>query len=194
MIQSMVRVAWNNALGTWWLVAQEDVLIGLYPPTHRRTISWSDESPSTPSKSLNKSDYVLKQTIEQLEQYFAGDRQTFSVPTKLIGTDFQLAIWKALQSIPYGSTSSYGELAKKIGATKAARAVGAANGRNPISIIYPCHRVIGSSGQLTGYAGGLQCKQKLLEMEHHFRMGKSTMFFDPPLESPPAVELLAAAT
>lgn len=101
----------------------------------------------------------------QLEEYFDGDRREFDLPLAPEGTEFQLAVWDALLRIPYGQTAGYGELAAWIGKPTASRAVGAANGRNPISIIVPCHRVIGASGDLTGYGGGLERKRTLLDLE-----------------------------
>ena len=107
----------------------------------------------------------LKETIRQLESYFAGKLQDFDLPLAPEGTDFQLKVWKRLCDIPYGKTISYGELARRIGNPNASRAVGLANGSNPIPIIIPCHRVIGSNGKLTGYGGGLPIKEKLLALE-----------------------------
>ena len=101
----------------------------------------------------------------QLDEYFQGKRTTFSLPFKLTGTPFQLAVWKELQNIPYGKTTSYKEIAQKINKPKACRAVGMANNKNPLPIIIPCHRVIGSNGKLIGYAGGLKLKNYLLELE-----------------------------
>ena len=108
---------------------------------------------------------VLKETERQLGEYFKGRRKTFDLPLDFAGTAFQKSVWKALLKIPYGQTRSYGELAQQLGNAKAMRAVGAANGRNPISIVAPCHRVIGASGKLTGFAGGLQAKAFLLQLE-----------------------------
>lgn len=107
----------------------------------------------------------LRQARQQLEEYFAGTRKEFDLPLKLIGTEFQVDVLQALQDIPYGVTVSYGEIAKRIGRPKAVRAVGAANGRNPIPIVVPCHRVIGSGGDLTGFGGGLDTKEALLRLE-----------------------------
>jgi methylated-DNA-[protein]-cysteine S-methyltransferase len=101
----------------------------------------------------------------QLTEYFAGERRDFDLPLKLNGTEFQLSVLEALQKIPYGETSSYSDIAERIGRPKAVRAVGAANGRNPIPIIVPCHRVIGSHGDLTGFGGGLETKEALLRLE-----------------------------
>ena len=108
---------------------------------------------------------LIKKAASQLNEYFEGKRKTFDLPLNQQGTDFQLKIWNALQNIPYGETRSYGELAAMTGNPKASRAVGMANNRNPIPVIIPCHRIIGSDGSLTGYAGGLELKQKLLELE-----------------------------
>jgi methylated-DNA-[protein]-cysteine S-methyltransferase len=105
------------------------------------------------------------EAIEQLEQYFAGDRTEFDLALDMRGTPFQKDVWNALLTIPYGETRSYGEIARQIGRPDRARAVGAANGSNPISIVVPCHRVIGSDGSLTGYGGGLDRKRFLLELE-----------------------------
>ena len=102
---------------------------------------------------------------QQLAEYFAGKRKDFDLPLSLAGTEFQVAVLEALQKIPYGETTSYGAIAKQIGRPKAVRAVGAANGRNPIPIIVPCHRVIGSTGDLTGFGGGLDTKAELLRLE-----------------------------
>src|SRR3954451_12409631 len=110
-------------------------------------------------------DDVVVAAREQLEAYFAGDRTTFDVPLRLDGTAFQRAVWAALREIPYAETIDYGELARRVGKPGAARAVGLANGRNPVAIVVPCHRVIGASGTLTGYGGGLERKRALLELE-----------------------------
>jgi methylated-DNA-[protein]-cysteine S-methyltransferase len=111
---------------------------------------------------------VVREGMRQLEAYFAGTRTEFDVPLAPEGTVFQLRVWKALVEIPYGETRSYGELARSIGKPAAVRAVGAANGRNPIGIIVPCHRVIGSNGKLVGYGGGLPMKQLLLDLEAEY--------------------------
>ncbi|MDX2378720.1 MAG: methylated-DNA--[protein]-cysteine S-methyltransferase [Acidimicrobiia bacterium] len=108
---------------------------------------------------------ILEQTERQLGEYFAGDRLEFDLPLDPVGTDFQHAAWTALCTIPYGETVSYGEQAGRMGDARKARAVGAANGRNPISIIVPCHRVVGADGSLTGFAGGIDSKAWLLDHE-----------------------------
>lgn len=107
----------------------------------------------------------FEEVRRQLDEYFAGERKDFDLPLSLQGTEFQVQVLQALQTIPYGETTSYGAIAKQIGRPKAVRAVGAANGRNPIPIIVPCHRVIGSSGDLTGFGGGLDTKAELLRLE-----------------------------
>lgn len=108
---------------------------------------------------------LVRETKRQLDEYFAGKRKDFDVPTRLNGTEFQKRVWLALRDIPYGKTASYKDIAAAVGCPKGYRAVGMANNRNPISIIYPCHRVVGSDGSLTGYGGGLDVKAKLLELE-----------------------------
>ncbi|MGB0165302.1 MAG: methylated-DNA--[protein]-cysteine S-methyltransferase [Luteibaculum sp.] len=108
---------------------------------------------------------VIKQCIQQLEEYFAGERSSFDLPTWQVGSSFQQRVWKALLDIPYGSTESYMSLSKRMADEKTIRAVAAANGANALSIIIPCHRVIGSNQKLMGYAGGLRAKKKLLELE-----------------------------
>lgn len=108
---------------------------------------------------------ILLQAERELGEYFAGERTCFSVPLDAVGTDFQKKVWAALLTIPYGETRSYGDLAKQVGNPNASRAVGAANGKNPLSIVAPCHRAIGSNGALTGFASGLETKQYLLSHE-----------------------------
>lgn len=108
---------------------------------------------------------ILVETVRQLREYFAGARTRFDIPLDFHGTDFQKSVWRALLAIPFGETRSYAAIAREIGRPAAVRAVGAANGRNPISIIAPCHRVIGSNGALTGFAGGLETKDFLLRLE-----------------------------
>lgn len=121
-----------------------------------------DDLPGTPDHS----DPLLVQAAAELAEYFAGQRSEFTVPLAPHGTEFQLRVWRELQRIDYGMTASYGELASRLGLpVGAARAVGAANGRNPLPIVIPCHRVIGADGSLTGYAGGTERKRILLELE-----------------------------
>jgi methylated-DNA-[protein]-cysteine S-methyltransferase len=118
-----------------------------------------------PDPSWEKDEAPLKGTIRQLRSYFAGKLENFDLALAPAGTPFQLEVWRRLCEIPYGETISYGELARRIGNPNASRAVGLANGSNPIPIVIPCHRVIGSNGQLTGYGGGLPLKEKLLALE-----------------------------
>jgi methylated-DNA-[protein]-cysteine S-methyltransferase len=131
-------------------------------------VLWEKQDPAESGFELEREDArdpVLVQAARELHEYFAGERREFSVPLDFTGTEFQNKVWRALRAIPFGETRSYGELAAQIGAPKASRAVGAANGRNPIPIILPCHRVIGSSGSLTGFGGGLPMKKQLLAHE-----------------------------
>jgi methylated-DNA-[protein]-cysteine S-methyltransferase len=125
----------------------------------------SGARPRTPDPAWNRDDRPLLRAVDELRQYFAGKLQQFSLALQPEGTPFQKRVWKELQQIPYGETISYGELAKRIGNPNASRAVGLANGANPISIVVPCHRVIGANGKLTGYGGGLSIKEKLLALE-----------------------------
>lgn len=112
-----------------------------------------------------RDDTAFVDAVEQLTAYFAGERTEFDLKLDMVGTQFQRRVWDALQTIPYGETCSYGEIARQIGSPAASRAVGLANGHNPIGIIVPCHRVIGANGSLTGYGGGLDRKRALLELE-----------------------------
>jgi methylated-DNA-[protein]-cysteine S-methyltransferase len=130
----------------------------------------------------NRSDWVSDEqafpnVVDQLEVYFAGERIDFELDLDLVGSEFQRRVWQALLAIPYGETRSYGQIADQIGASGAARAVGLANGHNPIAIIVPCHRVIGASGSLTGYGGGLNRKRWLLDMERS-RTSTTPSLFD----------------
>lgn len=118
-----------------------------------------------PDPGWKESRVPFREAIRQLRAYFAGELRDFDLAIAPVGTAFQKKVWRALRGIPYGKTVSYGELARRIGSPTASRAVGAANGRNPLPIVVPCHRVIGSDGALTGYAGGLDVKEKLLAIE-----------------------------
>jgi len=147
----------GSPLGPITLVADGDALACLYLDVQR----YPDDVGDTDAGDS----VVLKEAERQLAEYFAGERTEFDLPLAAAGTPFQRRVWSALCDIPYGETISYGELARRIGQPTASRAVGLANGRNPISIVVPCHRVIGSSGKLIGYGGGLDRKQTLLELE-----------------------------
>ena len=133
-----------------------------------RAILWPDDDPTRVrlDTSIENPDHrVISMTVTQLSEYFDGERTDFDVPLDPVGTEFQRAAWDALRSIPYGTTVSYGEQAERMGDRRKARAVGAANGRNPISIVVPCHRVVGADGTLTGFAGGTDTKAWLIEHE-----------------------------
>ena len=131
----------------------------------RRIVFESERKPQSPAPGWIEGGKPLAEAIEQLEAYFAGALQRFDLRLAAQGTPFQLRVWAALREIPYGATISYGELARRIGRPGAARAVGAANGQNPIPIVVPCHRVIGSNGNLVGFGGGLAVKRRLLALE-----------------------------
>ena len=120
---------------------------------------------TAPGEDWELNDKRLKEAVRQLKAYFSGKLKVFDLPLAAEGTDFQRRVWKALCQVSYGTTASYGEIAKAVGNPAAARAIGMANGRNPIAIIVPCHRIIGSSGKLVGYGGGLHHKQTLLKLE-----------------------------
>ena len=131
-------------------------------------VLWENDSPRRVPLTDLKEDAnhpVLRKAEQQLREYFAGKRRSFSLPLDMQGTPFQKDVWQALLDIPFGETRSYGELARLLGRPSASRAVGAANGRNPLSIVVPCHRVIGTSGKLTGFAGGIETKAHLLDLE-----------------------------
>lgn len=131
-------------------------------------ILWENDKPGRVRLGEMREDAastVLLDTERQLNEYFAGRRQSFELALDFSGTDFQKRVWAALLTIPFGETRSYGDIARQLGDIKAVRAVGAANGKNPISIVAPCHRVIGASGELTGFAGGLKAKEVLLTLE-----------------------------
>jgi len=144
-------------MGRLTLQASDDGLTGAWFDVHTTAPEdFGNETPKHP---------ILQQAIAEFEEYFAGKRQLFEVPTDAQGTNFQKQVWSMLQTIPFGKTWSYQDLAIAIDNPKAVRAVGLANGKNPISIIVPCHRVIGKNGKLTGYAGGIETKQNLLSHE-----------------------------
>jgi methylated-DNA-[protein]-cysteine S-methyltransferase len=147
----------KSPIGPLHLVGDEGGLRLVHFATGRR--------PKSPQRDWIEDKAPFKETIRQLNAYFEGKLQEFDVPLVLDGTAFQLLVWRNLRKIPYGETVSYGQLARRIGSPDAARAVGLANGSNPIPIIIPCHRVIGSNGDLTGFGGGLPVKKKLLALE-----------------------------
>jgi methylated-DNA-[protein]-cysteine S-methyltransferase len=161
----------DSPVGPLVLAARDDRLVGLRLPAvaddGTTTAAPLDGWQPAPSRSE-----VLAEAAEQLAAYFAGELRDFDLPLQLDGTDFQRRVWAALQEIPYGTTSGYGELAQRLGSPGASRAVGLANNRNPVAIIVPCHRVIGADGTLIGFGGGLECKRWLLDHE----MGRAQLF------------------
>lgn len=153
----MIYTLQDSPIGELLLLGEGERLHGLYMQDGRRPIKTRTD--------WTRRDGAFAAAREQLGEYFAGTRTAFDIPLVLNGDDFQTLVWAELQRIPYGETVSYGHLAREIGRPDAARAVGLANGRNPIAVIVPCHRVIGADGSLTGYGGGLERKRLLLELE-----------------------------
>ncbi len=149
----------NSPVGTLKLVAHDQALVA---------VLWENENPKRVRLAQlieNKNHPVLLETQQQLNEYFQGHRTQFDLALDFAGTEFQQKVWQALLTIPFGETRSYKQIAEQIGNVKAVRAVGAANGKNPISIIAPCHRVVGANGKLVGFAGGLENKDVLLKLE-----------------------------
>jgi methylated-DNA-[protein]-cysteine S-methyltransferase len=146
-----------SPLGELVLVAEDGTLSGVYFPGH-----WTRPDPATFGE---RSEQRLERVEEQLAEYFAGERTSFELPTAVTGDAFQRQVWDLIDRIPYGQTTTYGELASELGDPTLARRVGQAVGHNPLSVIVPCHRVVGKDGKLTGYAGGLQRKRFLLDLE-----------------------------
>ncbi|WP_285834459.1 methylated-DNA--[protein]-cysteine S-methyltransferase [Kangiella sp. TOML190] len=138
--------------------------------SHIKALLFKPWQSSHAARAAQKETALIRLCQQQLQEYFNQQRQTFDLPIKAGGTEFQQQVWKKLTEIPYGKTWNYGQLASAIGNKNASRAVGAANGKNPISIIVPCHRVIGANGSLTGYAGGLKAKEWLLKHESMAKM------------------------
>lgn len=147
----------ESPIGPLTIVERDGALAAIYMAEHAHA----------PDRTTlgERVDDALPEVTRQLREYFAGERREFDLPLNPVGTDFQRLVWGALREIPYGETRSYGQLAATLGRPSASRAVGMANGRNPISIVVPCHRVVGSSGKLTGYAGGVERKEYLLALE-----------------------------
>ena len=171
-----VHKTMSSPVGTLTLVATDEGLAG---------ILWDNDWPHRVQLRVETRDEnhpVLMETERQLNEYFAGRRTEFVLKLDVDGTPFQRKVWNALRTIPFGETRSYGDIAKQIGNPAAMRAVGAANGRNPVSIVVPCHRVIGSNGKLTGFGGGLEAKAQLLALEgvHHSEPGQLTLLSDGP--------------
>ena len=149
------KIVINSPLGPLRLESDGEALTG---------ITFVEEGDGDSPTQLPR-DGILAEAARQLRAYFAGERRDFDLPLRPVGTEFQRTTWRTLATIPYGQTISYAELARRIDRPRAVRAVGAANGRNPLPIVLPCHRVIGSDGALTGYGGGLPLKRQLLEIE-----------------------------
>ena len=148
-----------SPVGNLPVIANENALVA---------VLWENDHPARvqlPPKLVEKENEILVETRKQLKEYFEGIRKVFDIPIYMEGTGFQKTIWQQLVAIPFGQTRTYGQLAKQIKQPTASRAVGAANGKNPISIIVPCHRVVGTNGKLTGFAGGLKVKEQLLKLE-----------------------------
>jgi methylated-DNA-[protein]-cysteine S-methyltransferase len=157
MRERRVHTVVDSPVGPLTLVAVDGILTGLYMHAQRHRPGQENFGEPDPTP--------FGEAAEQLDAYFAGRRTEFDLPVSLAGTPFQRRVWAALREIPFGETLSYGQLAGRIGRPTAMRAVGLANGRNPIGIVVPCHRVVGAGGGLTGYGGGVERKQYLLELE-----------------------------
>ncbi|HVC26088.1 MAG TPA: methylated-DNA--[protein]-cysteine S-methyltransferase [Acidimicrobiales bacterium] len=160
MTAQMCTMAVESPIGPLLLASDGRALTGIFLPGSRPLASGADQTPPR----------VLLSSAEQLSEYFAGDRTRFDIPTSLDGTDFQRAVWGELARIPYGTTITYGELARRIGRPTSFRAVGQANGRNRIPIVVPCHRVVAGDG-IGGYSGGLEIKRALLAVEGYLLPG-----------------------
>jgi methylated-DNA-[protein]-cysteine S-methyltransferase len=157
MMDAMLYTTFDSPIGELLLVGDGHSLHGLHMREGRR--------PLRVSPAWERHDESFAPVAEQLAEYFGGVRPEFEIPLTMAGNPFEQLVWEELQRIPYGETISYGELARHIGHASAARAVGLANGRNPVAVIVPCHRVIGADGSLTGYGGGLERKRFLLDLE-----------------------------
>lgn len=163
MRTSFTRFA--TPLGELVLTATDAGLTGIYFPTSRHGPPPLDRSDWSLDDGSGSAAEILARTCRQLDEYFAQTRTRFEIPLSAAGTRFEQRVWGSLQAIPYGTTLSYGALARQLGDPRATRAVGAANGKNPIPIVVPCHRVVGARGELTGFGGGIDRKRWLLEHE-----------------------------
>lgn len=153
----MIHSVLDSPIGALTVVADDGHLVAIYMTDHKRAPEVAELG--------DRVDDAHPEATKQLGEYFNGERHTFDLPLSPRGTDFQQRVWAALRDIPYGETRSYGQLAAELGQPGASRAVGLANGRNPISIVVPCHRVVGANGSMTGYAGGVERKVFLLDLE-----------------------------
>ncbi len=156
---NLICLTLASPVGDLRLIATSEALVAVLWPSER------DGRVRFACKPVAGTNDVLDTTARQLGEYFAGMRRTFDLPVELRGTEFQQAVWQALSDIPFSETSTYGKQAVAIGRPRAIRAVGSANGRNPLSIVLPCHRIVGADGSLTGFAGGLETKRWLLDHE-----------------------------
>jgi methylated-DNA-[protein]-cysteine S-methyltransferase len=164
-MERLTYTAVKTPAGPVTLVASKKGLFYVFLPMRGRGISTDRLRSRLPGLDLAADDRGMAGMARQIGDYFKGKRRVFSMPLDLRGTEFQKKVWAALRAIPYGRTETYGSLAKRIGRPGAGRAVGAACGANPAAIVVPCHRVVGSGGSLTGFAGGLELKKRLLNME-----------------------------
>ena len=161
-----------TSIGDLLVVASGDALVGLYFPRH-----WYPPEASAIGELVDAAnDVVFTEVARQLDEYLAGNRTSFDLRAETSGTPFQEQVWALLRDIPFGETTTYGELARTLGNANLAQLVGQAVGHNPISIVIPCHRVVGASGKLTGFAGGLERKQLLLELEEPEEAAASRLF------------------
>lgn len=162
----------DTSLGDLTLVAEGDNLTGLYFPGH-----WTQPSEASFGEATNADeDELFTVVADQIRAYLAGQRHTFDVPVRTCGDDLSEQVWRLLTTIPYGSTTTYGDIAEEMGDRRLAQRIGQIVGHNPISIIIPCHRVVGANGALTGYAGGLERKQTLLALEEPAEVSGSRLF------------------
>lgn len=167
---SLFRASMDAPVGRLDLIASDDALVA---------VLWERDNPRRVRLEplVDAADHpILARTARQLAEYFAGKRTAFDIPLDFRGGDFQRSVWRSLLTIPFGETRTYGQIAQAVGRPTASRAVGAANGRNPISIIAPCHRVIGADGALTGFAGGMDNKRLLLNLEGARHAAQSDLF------------------
>lgn len=158
----MTHTTIDSPIGELTLVARDGALSGIYMPEHRPA--------PDPAGFGDRDDAVFADAVQQFGEYWSGEREAFELPFDPAGSPFQLRVWEALREIPYGETRTYGWIAARIGQPTAVRAVGLANSRNPLSIVVPCHRVVGSTGALAGYAGGVERKRFLLDHERRARL------------------------
>jgi O-6-methylguanine DNA methyltransferase len=164
-MKTLYVASMDSPIGGLTFVGSERGLFYVFLPIEGRRVTAAMMRKRFPGARITVDDGCLEESLRQIREYFAGKRTKFSVKLDIQGTDFQKKVWKALTEVPYGETESYAGICRRIGRPAAARAVGAACGANPFPIIVPCHRIVGKDGSLTGFAGGLRMKEKLLEME-----------------------------